>query len=74
MILYPVKDGSPPISTETMRREAVGNFGKKDCVNYSYPLLGGKSHVRDARELRIYGRVNVIANDLIVTVSEEEHS
>ena len=73
MIPYPFKDFFPQISIETMCREAAGNLGNKECVNYSYPLLGAKIHVPDAREVGIYGGGNGIANDLIVIVSEEEH-
>ena len=74
MIPYPVWDGFPPISIKTVCREVVGNFGKKKCVNYSYPLLGGESHVRDNREVGIYGGADVVANDLIIIFSAEEHT
>ena len=50
-----VQDGFYTIIAASMRSEVVGSFGKKECVDYLYPLLGGESHVRDTGEVGIYG-------------------
>ena len=72
MFSHSVQNGLFPVSVETVCSEAVGNFVKKESVDYPHPLLEGEGHVRNTGKIGIYGGANVVTNDLIILASEEE--